>query len=385
MGATGTAAGRAGGAGRASGTAITAILRPVDRETIRVYELHAAEWRDRRPPRWRPDAVSLRADVGTGPERVVADLGCGPGGHLGALDAPVVAIDASAEMLRLAAEAFPAAWRIRADVEALPLRGGALDGAWARACYLHVPRLRLPMALADLHRATAAGAPLVMTMKAGGFEGYGIPGDDFPGRFFARWEPGALVDTVEGAGFAVRSVDAGEGCITVRAERIRSLPDTVGAGMRVLVCGINPSLYAADAGVGFARPGNRFWPAALAAGLVSAERDPGGALRDHGVGMTDLVKRATTRAAELTVEELHDGAGRVERLVRWLRPRAVCFVGLAGWRAAVDRRAVAGVQPAGFGGRPAYVMPSTSGLNAHSRPADFEHHLRSATTLAERS
>jgi len=385
VGATGTAAGATGGAGRASGAAMTAILRRVDRETIRVYELHAGEWRDRRPPRWRDYATSLRAEMGAGRDRVVADLGCGPGGYLDTLGAPVVAIDASAEMLRLAGEAFPAAGRVRADVEALPLRRGALDGAWARASYLHVPRVRLPMALADLHRATAVGAPLVLTMKAGAFEGYGIPGDDFPGRFFARWEPGALVDVVEGAGFAVRSVDVGEGWITVRAERIRSLPDTVGPGMRVLVCGINPSLYAADAGIGFARPGNRFWPAALAAGLVSGERDPGSALRDHGVGMTDLVKRATTRAAELMVEELRDGAGRVERLVRWLRPRAVCFVGLAGWRAAVDRRAVAGVQPAGFGGRPAYVMPSTSGLNAHSRPADFAEHLRAVAALAEAS
>lgn len=357
----------------------------MDRETIRVYELHAAEWRDRRPPRSADHATSLRAHVGTGPDRVVADLGCGPGGYLGALGTPVLALDASAEMLRLAGEAFPAAWRVRADVEALPLRRGVLDGAWARASYLHVPRERLPRALAELHHAVAVGAPVELTMKAGRSEGHTLPGGPLPGRFYACWEPGPLADVVEGAGFAVRSVDADETWVTVRAARIRSLPDTVGAGMRVLVCGINPSLYAADAGVGFARPGNRFWPAALAAGLVSGDRDPGGALRDHGVGMTDLVKRATTRAAELTVEELHDGAGRVERLVRWLRPRTVCFVGLAGWRAAVDGRAVAGVQPAGFGGRPAYVMPSTSGLNAHSRPADFVEHLQAVAALAEAS
>ncbi len=50
------------------------------------------------------------------------------------------------------------------------------------------------------------------------------------------------------------------------------LPDTVGPGMRVLVVGLNPSVLSADAGVGFARPGNRFWPAALASGLVTAAR-----------------------------------------------------------------------------------------------------------------
>ena len=136
--------------------------------------------------------------------------------------------------------------------------------------------------------------------------------------------------------------------------------------MRLLVVGLNPSLYAADAGVGYARPGNRFWPAARHAGLVTRDRDPSHALRAHGVGMTDLVKRATSNAAGLTATEYRTGMARVERLVRWLEPGAVCFVGLTGWRHAVDRHATAGPQPRRIGGRPVYVMPSTSGANAHA-------------------
>jgi len=72
----------------------------------------------------------------------------------------------------------------------------------------------------------------------------------------------------------------------------------------------------------------------------------------------------------------------VERLVRWLEPGAVCFVGLTGWRAAVDRRATAGVQSQRFGGRPVYVMPSTSGANAHARLDALTDHLRAARSLA---
>jgi len=71
--------------------------------------------------------------------------------------------------------------------------------------------------------------------------------------------------------------------------------------------------------------------------------------------------------------------------VEWLEPGAVCFVGLAGWRAAIDRRARAGVQPEPFGGRPAYVMPSTSGLNARVPPAELADHLRAAAALADGS
>jgi TDG/mug DNA glycosylase family protein len=152
--------------------------------------------------------------------------------------------------------------------------------------------------------------------------------------------------------------------------------------MRLLVCGLNPSVYAADFGVGYARPGNRFWPGARAAGIIERDRDPVDALVHHGIGMTDLVKRATTGASALSAAEYRDGAARVERLAHWLRPGAVCFVGLAGWRAAVDRNAAPGEQVAGFGGVPAYVMPSTSGANAHARLDDLADHLRAAAALS---
>jgi TDG/mug DNA glycosylase family protein len=155
--------------------------------------------------------------------------------------------------------------------------------------------------------------------------------------------------------------------------------------MRLLVVGLNPSVYAADAGVGYARPGNRFWPAALAAGLVTVDRDPAQALFEHGVGMTDLVKRATTNAASLMPAEYRAGMDRVERLVRWLVPDGVCFVGLTGWRLAVDRRASAGPQPLQLGDRPVYVMPSTSGANAHSRLDELSAHLRAAMAWAGRA
>jgi TDG/mug DNA glycosylase family protein len=121
-----------------------------------------------------------------------------------------------------------------------------------------------------------------------------------------------------------------------------------------------------------------------AAGLAAVDRDPDRALSDHGLGMTDLVKRATVAAAELRADEYRAGLARVSRLVDWLRPGAVCFVGLAGWRAAVDRKAVAGVQPEGLAGVPVYVMPSTSGLNAATPLTTLVDHLRAAAALADR-
>jgi double-stranded uracil-DNA glycosylase len=218
----------------------------------------------------------------------------------------------------------------------------------------------LPLALAQVHRDTPVGARVVLRLP--------------------------VVDNatalVAGAGFDVGRVAAQHGRRCVHATRARTLPDVVGPGMRVLVCGLNPSLVAADAGYGYAGPTNRFWPAAVAAGLVCRPRDPLHALAEHDVGMTDLVKRATPGAGVLTPEEYRAGAQRVTELVGWLRPALVLFVGLAGWRAAVDRRAVPGLQPAPFGGSPAYVMPSTSGLNAHSRISDLTAHMAAAREAA---
>ena len=192
-----------------------------------------------------------------------------------------------------------------------------------------------------------------------------------------------VTDVVIGAGFEVEKIDVLDGRNThVRARRARSLPDTVGPNMRVLVCGLNPSEYSADRGVGYARPGNRFWPAAVKAKLVTRALDPVHALEHDGVGITDIVKRATVRASELSPDEYRAGLQRVERLVAWLQPRVVCFVGLDGWRTAVDRKAVPGRQPRDLAGAIAYVMPSTSGLNARTRIDELVAHLRTVRRLA---
>ena len=352
----------------------------VDDETVRIYEAGAGEWAVRRRPRLRGAAQAFAATVPAHELRV--DLGCGPGSYAPDLGRPLVALDAAGAMLQLTRRASPDALCVQADLERLPFVRGAFGGAWARASYLHVRRVDLPLALAELHRVTRVGAPIAVSMKRGEYEGAALPDDDFPGRFFACWEPRELASVVTGAGFDLEAHETTDEWVHLRVRRARTLPDFVGGGMALLICGLNPSPYAADAGVGFARPGNRFWPAALAAGLVTRDRDPWAALRDHRVGMTDLVKRVTVGAKELTRAEYHSGAERVEELVEWLRPGAMCFVGLAGYRAAVERTAAAGLQARTFGGVPAYLMPNTSGLNARVPLSELADHLLAARGLA---
>lgn len=355
----------------------------MDRRTVEVYERRGLEWAAKAATRVgrRADARAFARRVAVGDLRV--DLGCGAGRYTGDVGRPVLALDAARTMLDACAAAVPRALLVQGDIEALPIGRGTLGGAWANMSYLHLPSTRLPMALAELHRALKVGTPFDLQLHHGDYEGDALPGDDIGGRFFASWTVGRLADVLTGAGFSPDAVVVDGDVVRAQATRLRSLADHVGPGMRILAVGLNPSPYAADSGVGFARPGNRFWPAVLQAGLATRDRDPADALRAHGLGMTDLVKRPTVSASELGPAEYVEGMARVERLVRWLEPRVVCMVGLAGWRAAVDRRAVVGVQDETFGRRPVYVMPNPSGANAHVRPADVAEHLRAVARLAD--
>ncbi|MEZ5232623.1 MAG: mismatch-specific DNA-glycosylase [Acidimicrobiales bacterium] len=221
----------------------------------------------------------------------------------------------------------------------------------------------VPAALARLHRELPVGANVSLWL---------------PDRL-----PVPAADLLHGAGFAALDGAAGP---AYEVERLRTLADRVGPGLRLLVCGLNASLYAADVGVPFARPGNRFWPAMVAAGVVpdSHQRRADLVFRLDRVGFTDLVKRATRAADEVTAAEYRDGGERLGRLVRWLRPRVVCFLGLTGYRQAFDPSAVAGPVPGGFAGGPAYLAPNPSGLNAHCQLPELAGHLRAALELGER-
>jgi len=147
-----------------------------------------------------------------------------------------------------------------------------------------------------------------------------------------------------------------------------------GPGLLVLFVGINPSLRSAEVGHHFARPGNRFWAALHAAGFtprVLAPREDG-LLPGFGVGVTNFVSRATRAADELSAEELRAGAAALEATVRTWEPRLVAVVGVVAYRVAFARPAAdVGLQPEQVGGRPVWVLPNPSGLNAHYKPADF--------------
>jgi SAM-dependent methyltransferase len=169
----------------------------VDRATVAVYEARAREWKLRRGEAGDGLGRGFRADVGSG---TVADLGCGTGRYFEEIGAPVVGVDATAAMLELAQHRGTPL--IRSDLEALPFRTGSLAGAFARHSYLHVPKGRLGAALVELRRVIRPGGKVLLSMIEGDYEGHELPGDDFPGRFFALWSAQDLAEAFDAAGFS---------------------------------------------------------------------------------------------------------------------------------------------------------------------------------------
>jgi double-stranded uracil-DNA glycosylase len=162
----------------------------------------------------------------------------------------------------------------------------------------------------------------------------------------------------------------------LEAARTRTVPDVLprlGADFAVLFCGINPGLYSAATGHHFARPGNRFWPVLHMSGFTPRRLAPGeqDLLPGYGLGITNLVARATAQAAELTTTELRAGGARLLDLVKRYRPRAVAVAGVTAYRVAFDRPgARVGPQNESLAAARLWILPNPSGLNAHwSRPA----------------
>ncbi|MEU9124526.1 G/U mismatch-specific DNA glycosylase [Streptomyces sp. NPDC048506] len=154
----------------------------------------------------------------------------------------------------------------------------------------------------------------------------------------------------------------------LEAARDCLVPDVAASGLRVLFCGINPGLMTAATGHHFARPGNRFWPVLHAAGFTPRRFRPAEQeeLLAHGLGITNVVARATAKADELTAAEYRAGGRLLAEKVARLRPRWLAVAGVTAYRVAFDdKRATIGPQTRTLGETRIWALPNPSGLNAH--------------------
>lgn len=175
--------------------------------------------------------------------------------------------------------------------------------------------------------------------------------------------------------------------------------DDQNAGLlRLLMVGTNPSPWAAAANGPFGRPGNRLWPSLFEAGitehLVNASAGLSRAdermLAERGIGLTNIIARPSSRADELTLEELRAGRDVLIARMQRLQPRVAAFTGITAFRRAfVQPKAVLGPQPTDtLPGWPAatqlWVVPDPSGLNAHESVASLADKWREVWAASDR-
>jgi double-stranded uracil-DNA glycosylase len=107
------------------------------------------------------------------------------------------------------------------------------------------------------------------------------------------------------------------------------------------------------------------------------------ALIDRGIGITNVVRRATAKASELTAVELRAGGEQLRAFVGAHRPAVVAVAGITAYRTAFSQpKAMMGEQPELLEGARLFVVPNPSGLNAHETTASLAAAYRQAARAA---
>ncbi|HHH43293.1 MAG TPA: mismatch-specific DNA-glycosylase [Gammaproteobacteria bacterium] len=156
---------------------------------------------------------------------------------------------------------------------------------------------------------------------------------------------------------------------------MKTLPDLVQPGLRLLSVGLNPSIPSVQRGFYFANPRNRFWTALNASGLTGEPVEPGpGAmevlLKRERMGFTDLVKRPTRGAADLKAADYRAAAPRLRALIKACQPQCAWFHGKVAWGYFVRYGGAAvsdcgwGLQDQQIGKTAVFVTPNPSPANA---------------------
>ena len=156
---------------------------------------------------------------------------------------------------------------------------------------------------------------------------------------------------------------------------MKTLPDHLRKGMKLVIVGCNPSESSVRVGHYYAGRGNQFWPAMFEGGVVPEPleyRDDKRVI-EFAVGLTDLVKRPTKGVEELTREDFAEGRIVLSQKLEEFAPRVIAFNGKIAYEQFSQRKCRFGLQKELLYGARIYVLPSTSGKNATGMGEKVRH------------
>ena len=166
---------------------------------------------------------------------------------------------------------------------------------------------------------------------------------------------------------------------------MKTLPDYLRKGMKLVIVGCNPSESSVRVGHYYAGRGNQFWPMLYECGVVPEPFDYPDDRRviEFGIGLTDLVKRPTRGVEELNREDFAEGRIVLAQKLEEFAPRVVAFNGKLTYEQFAQRKCRYGLQKGSLYGAQIYVLPSTSGQNARGKSERVKH-FRNLARLLER-
>jgi double-stranded uracil-DNA glycosylase len=167
---------------------------------------------------------------------------------------------------------------------------------------------------------------------------------------------------------------------------MRTLPDYLRRGMKLVVVGCNPGERSARVGHYYAGRGNQFWPLMYESGVIP---EPLGYEDDRriiefGIGLTDLVKRPTRGIEEIERQEFAEGRVLLGQKLEEHRPRVVAFNGKMTFEKFAGRPCKLGLQKEKLYGAHVFVLPSTSGQNGGSEKAVKMRYLRKLAAVLKK-
>jgi mismatch-specific thymine-DNA glycosylase len=152
---------------------------------------------------------------------------------------------------------------------------------------------------------------------------------------------------------------------------MRTLPDYLRKGMKLIMVGSNPGDRSARVGHYYAGRGNQFWPIMYESGVIpepiSYEDDR--RIVEFGIGMTDLVKRPTRGVEELERQEFAEGRVLLAQKLEEMKPKVIAFNGKMVYEKFTGRACKLGLQKEMLYGAQVFVLPSTSGQNGGTERA----------------
>ncbi|HYL10321.1 MAG TPA: mismatch-specific DNA-glycosylase [Candidatus Acidoferrales bacterium] len=164
---------------------------------------------------------------------------------------------------------------------------------------------------------------------------------------------------------------------------MRTLPDYLRRGMRLVIVGCNPGEQSARLGHYYAGRGNLFWPLLYDSGIVPEPLEYRDDMRviEFGVGLTDLVKRPTRGVEEIARQEFAEGRIILSQKLEEYTPRIIGFNGKIVFEMFAQRPCKLGLQKEKLYGAQVFVLPSSSGQNAVGRGPKLRYFRQLAKVL----